>query len=169
MPRLTITEVAAHVGVHKSTVSRQVRRLGLVGADGKVDLDQYQAMRATGLDPALQTTGRLADVGGSGDSGDLAEARLRKMKAEAEEREMKVAQQKGELFARSAVDAAAEAAGGRLKAAFLEIWPDLSIEFARMTDAAAIAEAGQRATRAVMARLHEEFMEDAARRSGAAG
>ena len=56
MPRLTLTDVAAAVGVHKSTVSRQARRANIVGADGKVDLDEYRALRE-GLDPGLQTTG----------------------------------------------------------------------------------------------------------------
>ena len=104
MPRMTITEVAAHVGVHKSTVSRQVRRAGLVGADGKLDLDQYQQLRDTALDPAHQTTGRDAPrlLPVSDESG-LAAERLRKMAADAELAEIAVRRQRGELLDRGAV------------------------------------------------------------------
>lgn len=98
MPRLTITEIAAEVGVHKSTVSRQVRRLSLLGEDGRVDLDEYRAARE-GLDPALQTTGTPRRPESS--AGALAEARLDKMRAEAEQAKLDLRKRNGELIERS--------------------------------------------------------------------
>lgn len=166
MPRLTITEIAAAVGVHKSTVSRQVRALGIVGADGKVDLDQYKQARE-GLDPGLQTTGREAAVVVPRQV--LADARTRKMTAEAEARELDLARRKGELIDVRSVDSAAGIVFGRAVAAFLDMWSPLSVRLATMTDPGAIAEAGTAATKQVMARLHQEFMEDAARRAAEAG
>jgi hypothetical protein len=113
MPRLTITQVAIETGVHKSTVSRQANRLGLVGDDGLVDLEEYKAARAGGLDPALQTAGPAAasrQRSGGGDA--LAVARQRKMAAEAEEAELNLRQRQGELIQRTLV---AEVIGGALR------------------------------------------------------
>lgn len=91
--------------------------------------------------------------------------RAKREAAEAQLAELKVAQRRGEMFPREVVRSAAESVFGRTLASFMEMWAGLSIELARMTDAGAIAERGQAETRAVMARLHTEFMEDAARRS----
>lgn len=166
MPRLTITEVAAAIDVHKSTVSRQARKFGLVGEDGLVDLDEYKRARE-GLDPGLQTTGRQA--GTVVPRQVLADARTRKMTAEAEARELDLARRKGELIDTRSVDAAAERAFARAVAAFLDMWSPLSVRLATMTEPGAIAEAGTAATKQVMARLHQEFTEDAARRAAEAG
>jgi hypothetical protein len=166
MGRLTMTEVAAAVGVHKSTVSRQARAAGIVGADGKLDLDEYRAMR-DGLDPGLQTTGR--PVASVLPSAVLADARTRKMTAEAEAKEIALAKMRGEIIDLASVDAAAGNVFGRAVQGFLDMWSPLSVRLAQMTDPGAIAEAGQAATKQVMARLHQEFMEDAARRSAEAG
>lgn len=166
MPRLTITEIAAEVGVHKSTVSRQVRKAGLVGDDGKVELDEYRSLR-DGLDPGLQTTGQAPAPVASHQV--LAAVRERKLAVEAEAKELALAKLKGELIEIRAVDAAALNVFGRAVAAFLDMWSPLSVRLAQMTDPGAIAEAGQAATKEVMARLHQEFMEDAARRSAEAG
>ena len=78
--RMTVTEIAAHVGVHKSTVSRQARAHNLVGADGRIDLSAYQALRANGLDPVMQTSGPAVAASADAESG-LAAERLRKMAA----------------------------------------------------------------------------------------
>lgn len=166
MPRLTLTEVAAAVGVHKSTVSRQARRANIVGVDGKVDLDEYRALRE-GLDPGLQTTGTEAATIIPRQV--LADARNRKIAADAEAQEIKLAKLKGELIDLRSVDAAASAVFGRAVAAILDMWSPLSVRLAQLTDPGAIAEAGQAATKQVLARLHQEFMEDAARRSAEAG
>jgi AcrR family transcriptional regulator len=102
MPRLSITDVAARVGVHKSTVSRQARAHGLVGEDGKVDLAQYQLLRETRLDPALQTTGSApipATV-----EGEIAAERALKLAADRERAQIELATRKGELV--SAADVA---------------------------------------------------------------
>jgi transposase len=110
MPRLTITEIASRVGVHKSTVSRQARARGLVGEDGKVDLEQYQALRNTDLDPALQTTGaalpRALVI--DPDAPQLAVERVRKLAAERERAEIELKARKGELVSASDVASSEE-------------------------------------------------------------
>jgi hypothetical protein len=110
MPRLTITEIASRVGVHKSTVSRQARARGLVGEDGKVDLDQYQALRQTDLDPALQTTGtaRPRSLVIDPDAPQLAVERARKLAAEAERAEIELKARKGKLVSADDVASAEE-------------------------------------------------------------
>lgn len=104
MPRLTKAEIARIVGVHKSTVGRQAEAWGLVGDDGKVDLDEYQAMRAGGLDPALQTTGGRGGSADPPEPSDLVRERTRKMAADAERAELDLAERRGELVSRAAVD-----------------------------------------------------------------
>ena len=53
MPRLQGVQVARELGLNKSTVSRQARAWGLVGADGLIDLDQYRARRDADLNPLM--------------------------------------------------------------------------------------------------------------------
>jgi phage terminase Nu1 subunit (DNA packaging protein) len=166
MARLTMTEVAAAVGVHKSTVSRQARAAGIVGADGKVDLDEYRAMR-DGLDPGLQTTGRAAAT--VVPSAVLADARTRKMTAEAEAKEIALAKMRGEVLDAASLTTAVDDLGGRVKQALLDMASPLSVRLATMTDPGAIAEVIQDAVKRVMAGLPEEIMDYAARRSAEAG
>jgi len=119
MPRLTITEIAAHAGVHKSTVSRQVRRHHLVGADGLADLDAYLALRASGIDPALQTSDTAAIVGG--DEKSLAAERKRKMSADAELAELELARQKHELVQVRDVETAQEDIARKVRQAVMDV------------------------------------------------
>jgi AcrR family transcriptional regulator len=110
VPRLSITDIAARVGVHKSTVSRQARANGLVGPDGKVDLAEYQTLRQTSLDPALQTGAApqaglsLADVDGPV----LAAERALKLAADRERAQIELAARKGELVPAADVASAEE-------------------------------------------------------------
>jgi DNA-binding MurR/RpiR family transcriptional regulator len=166
MARLTITEIAVRVGVHKSTVSRQARAAGLVGADGKVDLEEYQALRRTGLDPSLQPMGK-ATAPVALDGPNYNAQRAKREAAEAALAEMKLARQRGEMVTVPAVEAAAASAFGRAMARFSEAWPEVAVDLASMTDPAAIAERLAETQRRVMAALNTEFLEDAARRSAA--
>lgn len=109
MPRLSITDIAARVGVHKSTVSRQARANGLVGPDGKVDLAEYQRLRDTSLDPGLQTgatpVGQLpVDLDGPV----LAAERALKLAADRERAQIELAARKGELVPAADVASAEE-------------------------------------------------------------
>jgi DNA-binding MurR/RpiR family transcriptional regulator len=166
MPRLSITDVAARAGVHKSTVSRQARGAGLVGPDGKVDLEEYLALRRTGLDPSLQPMGK-ASAPMVADGPNYNAERAKREAAEAALAEMKLAQRRGELVAVQAVEQAAASAFGRAMARFGEVWPEIAIDLAMMTDPAAIAQRLTDEQRRVMAALNTEFLEDAARRSAA--
>lgn len=55
MSRHTPAETARLCGLNRSTVTRQARAWGLVGADGLVDLAAYRAARGANIDPALQS------------------------------------------------------------------------------------------------------------------
>lgn len=149
MPRLTVTEIASAVGVHKSTVSRQVRAAGLVDADGKIDLDAYKALRANALDPALQTARAPARLS---ESGTLSAERIRKLSADAELAEMQVRKARGELVEASSIDAATEDAFRRLRDLVLLVPRDVADDCARLGDAIAIE---ARIAQAIKARLRE--------------
>lgn len=113
MPRLQMTEIAARLGVHKSTVSRQARRWGLVGEDGLVSLEAYQARRAADVDPALQTSGPGAAAAAEAPAPAPARAegpsfraeRARKEAAQAALAEIELARKRGALIERAAVAA----------------------------------------------------------------
>lgn len=166
MPRLTITEIAGIVGVHKSTVSRQARGAGLVGSDGLVDLDAYKALRSTGLDPSLQPRDKVSAPAVQ-DGPNYNAERARREAAEAALAEMRLAQKRGEVVTVTAVSQAATTAFGRAMARFSEAWPEVAVDLAAMTDPAAIAERLAEEQRRIMAALNTEFLEDAARRSAA--
>ena len=137
MPRLSVTEIAAHAGVHKSTVSRQVRQHGLVGADGKVDLDSYLALRKSGLDPLLQTTGNAGLSQGDAESG-LAAERLRKMAADAQLAELELGRQQGKLLEAARVEAEQEDMARKLRDRLLQIPQEVAADCARLGDEIAI-------------------------------
>jgi hypothetical protein len=147
MPRLTITAIAAAVGVHKSTVSRQVRAWGIAGEDGLVELEDYKARRATNIDPLLQTSGpaagtqpppRPAPAGGE-DAPDLQAERARKMAADAQLAELALAKQRGELLDREAVERAQEDRARSLRARILMVPRAIAHELAVLADDKAIA------------------------------
>lgn len=160
MPRLTITEIAGHVGVHKSTVSRQVAAHGLKGADNKVDLEQYLALRARGLDPALQTTGSVAIGGGDAETG-LAAERLRKMAADAQLAELALARQKGEVLDAGQVEAQHEDLARQVRDRILQVPREVAADCARLSDEIAIEASMTMALRRALDGLSKEFTADA--------
>jgi predicted transcriptional regulator len=135
--RMTVTEIAAHVGVHKSTVSRQARAHNLVGADGKIDLAQYQALRASGLDPVMQTSGPAAMPAGDAESG-LAAERLRKMAADAQLAELELGRQQKKLLEAARVEAEHEDLTRKLRDRLLQIPQEVAADCARLGDEIAI-------------------------------
>lgn len=166
MPRLTITEIAQHCGVHKSTVSRQARAHGLVGADGKVDLEQYQALRAGGLDPALQTTGPGAAVVASGDpETGLAAERLRKMAADAQLAELELGRQKGRLLDADRVRAEQEDIASRLRERIMQVPREVAADCAKLGDEIGIEATIAQALRRALDGLAKELNEDAVGRA----
>lgn len=143
MARLTITAIAAQVGVHKSTVSRQARAWGLVGEDGLVEAEDYIRARSGGLDPALQTTGaataprRLPAL--DDDQPILAAERAKKMAADAALAELSLARQRGELLDRQAVEREQEDRARSLRSRVLMVPRTVAHELALLPDEAAIA------------------------------
>jgi len=164
MPRLTITEIAGHVGVHKSTVSRQVAAHGLKGADGRVDLDQYLSLRAGGLDPALQTVGVAAAGHGDADTG-LAAERLRKMAADAQLAELALARQKAELLDAAQVEAQQEDIARQVRDRILQVPREIAGDCARLSDEIAIEASMTLALRRVLDGLTKELTADAVGRA----
>jgi DNA-binding MurR/RpiR family transcriptional regulator len=159
--RLTITDLAKAVGVHKSTVSRQTRRLGLVGADGLVDLEEYRAARAD-LDPALQTTGGTgpARVAPPRSSGGLAVERERKMAADAAMAELALARERGRLVDRAAVEAAVEDLARRMRDRVLAVPREVAGDCARLGEEGAIQGRLTLALRQALEALHLELTTD---------
>lgn len=165
MPRLTITEIAAHVGVHKSTVSRQVKRHGLAGADGKVDLDQYTALRDTSLDPALQTTGDPQAAGAALGRGVLADERRRKMAADAELAEIELGKAKGELLDAGRIAAEQEDLARIIRDRILLVPREVAADCAKLGDDVAIEATITMALRRALDELSRRFADDAVGRA----
>lgn len=144
MPRMRPTDIAKTVGVHKSTVSRQCRAAGLVGADGLVELDEYRALRATGIDPMLQTSGPDAHRAGprpaliDPDAPVLQAERARKMAADAQLAELALAKQRGELLDRDDVLRTQEDLARNLRTRILMVPDQVAHELALLPDEAAI-------------------------------
>lgn len=168
MPRMSITQLAEQVGVHKSTVSRQVKAARLRGADGLVDLDAYQALRTNGLDPALQTTGRLPREPSGDASGDLAIARTRKMEADAALSELELARTRGELVDARAVEAAYEDTFRRLRDRLLIVPREVAGDCARLGDEIAIEGRMTQALKTALADFARDLQETAPNAGGAA-
>ena len=154
MPRLTGAEIGKRLGIHKSTVSRQARAAGLMGADKLIDLDAYQAHRATGLDPLLQTAGRAVPTEEAEPSA-LAIERQRKMAADASRAELELRIREGEFIARSKVMLTLGPVAKRLRDTLCAVARDA----VRDPDDRAAAE---KAIQAAVARFAEELTGDAA-------
>jgi hypothetical protein len=154
MPRLTSTEIAQRLGVHKSTVSRQARAAGIMDADKRIDLEAYQALRATGLDPLLQTTGRQT-ASDEAQPSTLAIERQRKMAADASRAELELKIREGELIARSKVMLTLGPVAKRLRDTLCGV----AREAVRDPEDRASAE---KAIHAAIARFAEELTGDAA-------
>ncbi len=158
MPRLTVTEVAVRVGVHKSTVSRQANAAGLVGSDRLIDLDAYVALRAQSIDPALQTTGTTAarirpaaapaplnpadsaPIPGPAEPlpDAIAVERLRRMRLDNEAAEEARRIRRGELVEAAHIAAETEEAFRRVRDLLLDLPRDVAEDCARLGDATAI-------------------------------
>ena len=159
MPRLSVTDIAKHAGVHKSTVSRQVAAHGLRGADGKVDLDSYLTLRESGLDPLLQTTGRAAQPSGSGEGG-LTAQRERKVAADAELAELELGRQKGRLLEADRVEAVQEDLTRKLRDRLLQVPQEVAADCARLGDEIAIQKTLTQAIRRALDGLAEEMSKE---------
>jgi hypothetical protein len=159
MPRLSITDIARHAGVNKSTVSRQVAAHGLRGADGKVDLDAYLTLRESGLDPLLQTTGRAAQASGDPETG-LAAQRERKMAADAELAELELGRQKGKLVEVARVEAEQEDLTRKLRDRLLQVPQEVAADCARLGDEIAIQKTITQAIRRALDGLADDMSKD---------
>jgi hypothetical protein len=141
---MTITAIAAAVGVHKSTVSRQARNWKLVGDDGLVELDEYQRLRSAAVDPALQTSGpgaaaAAAPPGEPKEMPALAAGRTRKVSADAELAELELARRKEQLLDREQAERAAEDLARRLRDRILMVPRAIARELVLLPDEGAVA------------------------------
>lgn len=171
MARLRPAEIARRAGVHKSTVSRQLRQWpSLLDEAGTVDLDEYLAARATNLDPALQTRGPAAPASLPLDTepADLVRERTRKMAADAARAELELARRRGELLDRAAVDRAVADAFAIVRERITTAARDAVPNLARLPDELAMETHLLTALLDAMGAISVEFAADAAGRSPAA-
>lgn len=159
----TKAEYATHRGCSRAYVSKLIKQGRLAEpalmADGRINFVLADQM----IGAAIEEEPAAATAQQAGPS--YAEQRARREAAEAELAEMKLGTLRGEYVRRSAVRIAAEQVFSRALARLAERWPDVSIELAKMTDPAAIAERLAEEQRAAMGAINQEFLEDAARRS----
>lgn len=158
----TKAEYATHRGCSRAYVSKLIKQGRLAEpalmADGRINFVLADQM----IGSAIEEEPAAAPAAGGPN---YAVERARREAADAEMAEIKLGVLRGEYVRRSAVRVAAEQVFGRALARLGERWPDVSIELAKMTDPAAIAERLAEEQRAAMGAINGEFLEDAARRS----
>lgn len=156
-------EYARHRGCSAAYVSKLIR-LGRLAepallADGRVNFILADQMLGAAHQPEI--TAPAAPASGPNYSIE----RARREAAQAEMAEMDLERRRGESLGRQAVEEAAFSVFGRATARIFERWPEVAPDLARMTDPALIADRLADETRRAMAGIHQEFTQDAARRS----
>lgn len=139
---MTMTAIAAELGVNKSTVSRQAHAWGIVGPDKMVNIEEYKRRRAGDLDPALQTRGPAAggqlNLGAQQqDDSEFQRERTRKMAADAARADLELQVRRGELVPRTVVAGVIGPAARQLRERLVEVARDHisdDAERARVTD-----------------------------------
>lgn len=157
----TKAEYAKHRGCSPAYISKLIRlqKLGepALLADGRVNFILADQMLG-GPAPAEPAHHLAAGPNYSVE-------RARREAAQAALAEMDLERRRGESLSRDAVEEAAFSVFGRAMAKIGERWPEIAPDLARMTDPAAIADRLADETRRAMAGIHQEFTQDAARRS----
>ena len=131
----TQSDFAAHVGISQPVVAELVAR-GIIKSAGRGGIDLDEARLAYCANLRAVAAGRAVTEGGL----DLSDERARKAKEEADRLEMLNAQMRGELLARSDVDAAVSAAFARVRAKMLSVPTKVAAE-AMLVNTPAEAEA----------------------------
>lgn len=147
---VTVTEAAQRAGLHKSTVSRQVHKLGLDRDRlGRFSFGEYEARRAGDLNPYMARGGSTALVetapaGTAGREGEPAprvpngrtsdNPNTRNKEIQAELGQIKLDQQRGLLIARAEVVQVVTDAGRELRDGLLSLPGRVAGELASMTD-----------------------------------
>ena len=158
MTPVTLTEAAPQLGVHKSTLSRQVAA-GLLTNRGTarrpmVDVDEARAQRAALLDPAKQeATGLFASRAPAGVEADYREAKTAGEILRTKRAELDYRREVGELCSRAEVADAGATLAIELRRAFEARREQLAEELVAVSDvriAVALIEASDRE---LMARL----------------
>ena len=168
---LSKSQYAAHRGCAPSYITKLIG-LGKLAppallASGKIDVAAADLMLG---DPSPSITAAAAPSlppPSSPDQPVYAAERARREAAEARLAEIKLATREGAILDADAVATAAELVFSRAVQRLQANVSDLSIALATMTDPAAIADRIGTELRRSMAGIHQEFLDDAARRSAA--
>jgi hypothetical protein len=134
MPRLKGVEVAAELGLNKSTVSRQARAWNLVGADGLIDLDAYRARRETERNPLMVRDQPSPAAAPDPPSGSVASAAAEHKSLQAELLRLRLDREAGRQLDAAAVGSEVAEAGGIFRAALNALPSRLAVDLARETD-----------------------------------
>lgn len=148
MFRVTRSEAARRLGLHKSTMSRLCRdNPQLLDANGLVDVNDVLTYRQATLNPKLQTRGPDAG-GGSGrrtdpplhlrSVDDLNASRARAEHARASEAELKLAERLGQTLKRSEVEAAVLEVGSLMWQRSAQVAKDQAERLAGIVEARAM-------------------------------
>lgn len=159
---------AEHRGCSQAYVSKLIR-LGKLAepallSDGRINVALADQMLGS---PAAAEAQSLLPPDTPAEGARYAESRARREAAQADLAELELQRRRGELLPRDAVSAAGHLVFERAVVGIIEAIPDWSIECAALTDPAAIADRLTAHLKRRLAALHQEFMEDAARRAAA--
>lgn len=147
---VTVTGAAAELTLNKSTVSRQVRALGLPLYGGKFSLSAYKAAREESLDPGQQRAAATQSASTyQAHRTDL--ERTKAIKAGIE-----LAQLQGSLLDRRAVEDFLATAAREMREAMTRRWRTLAAELAGL-DARQIEDAGICSDEKLLADLAQRF------------
>lgn len=150
---VTVSEAARQLGIDKSVVSRQVRKLGIAkDRTGRFGFDEYVARRERELNPMMARGGGMADPAspaaraganetrrhdvGAVNVGQNANNELKRLQAQ--KLQLELAERAGDLIDRAAVTAQLQTATRTLRDTLLGLPNRLAGDLASMTDVAEI-------------------------------
>lgn len=168
-PRMMMKrDYAKHRGCSAPYISKLIRQGRLTPPALDIDSGMINVAEADRmLGDAVEADEPAAQTPRPSRSGNLTEARTRDIEAKAELAEMEVARRRGELLRRDAVATAAQSLFERVVAEVLGVPAAVSLDLASLTDPAAIEDNLTAALKRALAGMHEEFLQDAQRRSAA--
>lgn len=170
---VSMGEAGRRLGINKSTVSRQVEKLGVARNEaGQIDLNDYRVKRGEDLNPQMARQGSLAESFASGEGGEgaatpaapkarksstLVAASTAHKALQAQKLQMELDKERGLLISRAEVNDQLFTASRALREVLLSLPERLSGELAMLDDPAAVQAYLDKAINSALSAIAEAF------------